>query len=148
MAKKISLKSKSGRKVAVKQFEKTLKEVGTQTSKYYAHLFKAYIQQVIEQQQYNWAALSDDYVDWKRYTGLDSRIFIATGEYVDSIQTFKHINPDTKQIGYLVGVPHKKHSGSKVYLDHLANILEFGTRNMPARPHWRPALSQFIRSKK
>ena len=128
-------------------FERTLKEVTSNTSKFYAYEFRAYIKRVIEEQRYQWYPLSYKYLDWKKTTGLDQRTFIATGEYVDSIKVFKFYNKAKDSIGYVVGLPHKKHTMSNLYLDDLAKVLEYGTKTMPARPHWRPAIALFIKAK-
>ena len=137
--KTITVKNANTRKVAVKHFKNTLKEVSKETSRYYAYAFRDYIKEVLEQQLYKWKALSPSYAYYKKTNRLDSRILISTGDYVDSIKVFKYGE------GYAVGLPHKKHAGSEVYLDHLAKIQEFGTRIIPPRPHWRTALSVFNR---
>lgn len=146
--KKIKVRRKTFRKVAVRHFEKTLKEVTEKTSKYHAYQFRAYIRAVIEEQRYKWYPLSYKYLDWKKTIGLDQRIFIATGEYIDSISVNKYNNAKKPATGYTVGLPHKKHTMSKLYLDDLAKVLEFGTYTMPARPHWRPALTLYLNKTK
>lgn len=90
---------------------------------------------LITRQLIAWVPLSPKYVKRKRMLGLDPRILIATGRYVSSIQ------PIAQDDGsYIVSVPNQPlRSGSKYTLQDLARWLEYGTRNMPARPHWRPA---------
>ena len=134
----------TGTKIGRQQFKAMLrqqvKETTSTTTKHYAYLFRDYIRQVLEGQRYNWKPLSVDYAKYKAKYGLDPRILISTEEYKDSIKVFR-----TKDTGYLVGVPHKLHSESDLYLDDLAKIHEFGTETIPARPLWRTALSIFSR---
>ena len=84
----------------------------------------------------------------KRIKNQPSTPLIATREYLDSIA----VRP-TKD-GFTVGVGtgdhansyhSEEHGGDPVSLRELARWLEFGTKNMPARPHWRPAWSSFLR---
>jgi len=87
-------------------------------------------------QKFKHVPLSEKYLKWKKKKGLDTRILIATGEYVDSIMA-KKLNDFT----WKVGVPDKVHKGTKLPLKVLARIHEFGTSTIPARPHWRPVIS-------
>ena len=138
---KIGRSNKSSRLVAVKQFEETLREVTSSTSKYYAYKFRDYLKSVIKLQKYKWAPLQKDYLDWKKKAGRDTRTLISSGEYVNSIQVFKF------GTGYVVGLPNKKHKDSNLPLGELMKIIEFGTLRTPPRPHFRSALSVFIRQK-
>jgi hypothetical protein len=90
---------------------------------------------IIERQMISWMPLSGPYKAYKRRMGLDPRILIATGRYVNSIQPIEQ--PDGT---WLVSVPEEPlRPGSRYTLRDLARWLEFGTQKMPARPHWRPA---------
>jgi hypothetical protein len=90
---------------------------------------------LITRQLIAWVPLSPGYAKRKRMLGLDPRILIATGRYVNSIQPIAQ--PDGS---WVVSVPNEPlRSGSKYTLKDLARWLEYGTRHMPARPHWRPA---------
>jgi hypothetical protein len=90
---------------------------------------------IIERQMIAWMPLSGPYKSYKRRMGLDPRILIATGRYVNSIQPIEQ--PDGT---WLVSVPKEPlRPGSRYTLRDLARWLEYGTQNMPARPHWRPA---------
>jgi hypothetical protein len=95
------------------------------------------LKELIERQLFAWVPLSSGYARYKRRMGLDPRILIATGRYVNSIEP----QPDGKG-GWVIGVPDEPLSpGSRYTLKDLARWLEFGTQHMPARPHWRPAMN-------
>ena len=91
---------------------------------------------IISRQLISWVPLSKEYAKRKRILGLDPRILIATGRYIESITPVQ--NPDGS---WVVSVPAEPlRPGSKHTLKDLARWLEYGTRTMPARPHWRPAM--------
>jgi len=88
----------------------------------------------IERQIITWVPLSKPYATRKRMLGLDPRILIAKGTYVRSIRPEKQLDGS-----WQVAVPNTPLKvGSKYTLQDLARWLEFGTKRMPARPHWRP----------
>jgi hypothetical protein len=91
---------------------------------------------ILSRQLISWVPLSTKYAMKKRQLGLDPRILIATGRYVAAIAPVQ--NPDGS---WTVAVPDEPlRAGSKHTLKDLARWLEYGTRTMPARPHWRPAM--------
>jgi len=93
------------------------------------------LKQIITRQLIAWVPLSSGYAKRKRMLGLDPRILIATGRYVNSIQPMQQ--PDGS---WIVSIPDEPlRPGSKYTLKDLARWLEYGTQTMPARPHWRPA---------
>lgn len=93
------------------------------------------LKMLISRQLIAWVPLNPKYKRHKRKMGLDPRILIATGRYIESIQPIQQ--PDG---GWIVSVPAEPlRGGSKYTLKDLARWLEYGTRHMPARPHWRPA---------
>jgi len=90
---------------------------------------------ILARQLISWRPLSPKYRLYKSRMGLDPRILIATGRYVQSIQALQQ--PDGS---WVVGVPDEPlRPGSKYTLKDLARWLEYGTMHMPPRPHWRPA---------
>jgi len=92
------------------------------------------LKQTIERQIITWAPLSSGYAKKKKMLGLDSRILIATGRYVRSIRAEKQLDGS-----WQVAVPNTPLTPAGKYtLQDLAKWLEFGTKKMPARPHWRP----------
>jgi hypothetical protein len=79
---------------------------------------------------------------------------MATKKYVQSIRAVPRIR-EKKIVSWGVGPghPNEKHKPSGLKLHFLARLLEYGTKRkgepfMPARPHWRPAWSAFVRNKK
>jgi len=94
------------------------------------------VKDVIYQQLFKLHPLSPKYFQQKVKKGLDLRILIATGDYVKSI---KVLRIEDKELGviYQVGFPKRLHKPSKLTFEQLAYWLEFGTKKMPARPHWR-----------
>lgn len=101
------------------------------------HEFAADLTRLVEQQAFAWVPLSDGYARKKQMLGLDPRILIATGRYVKSFQPIQDASGQ-----WVVGIPATPlHAGSRHTLRDLARWLEFGTRTMPARPHWRPAMA-------
>jgi len=93
------------------------------------------LKSIISRQLIAWVPLSSKYKTRKRVLGLDPRILIATGRYVNSIQPIQQDDGS-----WVVSVPEEPlRPGSKYTLRDLARWLEYGTQHMPARPHWRPA---------
>ena len=100
-----------------------------------AKQFSDDLREILSRQLISWVPLSTGYARRKRNMGLDPRILIATGRYVNSIQPTQQ-----KDGSWLVSVPEEPlRPGSKYTLKDLARWLEYGTQHMPARPHWRPA---------
>ena len=76
--------------------------------------------------------LSKKYAERKQRQGLDPRVLIATGRYIDS---FVYINKNNKII---ITVADEEIEGGMSMLD-LSRILEFGNSKMPRRTHWHAA---------
>jgi len=102
--------------------------------------------------------LNDKYKLYKAKNGLDTRILIATGQYVDAIEVWKWKRGDilTVQVGVrpnrihkkLVTGGHKKDAKKgktkRLRMVDLARMLEVGTKNMPARPAWFLSMEQLL----
>jgi hypothetical protein len=115
-------------------FDKSSMELGG-LGRDLAEEFADDLRAILERQLLAWAPLSKQYKTYKRRMGLDPRILIATGRYVHAIKPIQQPNGS-----WVVGVPEEPlRAGGKYTLRDLARWLEYGTRNMPARPHWRPA---------
>lgn len=87
----------------------------------------------------SWVPLSDSYQRFKESRGLSPNIWEATSYLVNSITTYKSGSQ------YVVGIPpHLRYpdGGPNVLL--VAKSMEFGTRNMPARPLFGPVV-RFMR---
>ena len=71
---------------------------------------------------------------------------VATEEYINSIKVERIDQPGTH--GWTIGVGDALHFGerdaSPIPMKELATILEYGLpeKNIPPRPHWRPALQK------
>lgn len=97
-------------------FEK-IKEYTVKRLEYYKNELRRYI----EDQKGNWVPLNVTYLQHKQALGLDERILIATGNYINSFKVVVNGN----QIGI----------AAEGY-EELGKWLEYGTSRMPARPHW------------
>lgn len=84
--------------------------------------------------------LSERYLKRKLSKGLDLRVMIRTGHYVDQIQVIEH-----SKVSYEVNVPEDAYAvdedskPTELRLRALGEIQEFGSAaaQVPARPHWR-----------
>lgn len=87
----------------------------------------------------------------KKKQKLDTRILIATGDYLRGIVVRRREEPG-KGVFYVITVVNRKHHESNLTLQKIAKIHEYGTgeytvrwgnsdvtTKIPARPHWRPA---------
>lgn len=106
--------------------------------------------EIIDQQRYNWTPLSQKYLEDKIEKGYDERIYIRSGEFLNSISwgvTHKKV---------WTGIPSRiMHTGKFERSDEpdrkpfpmrvLARWLEYGTGKIPPRPIWRPLMSKYIR---
>lgn len=111
-----------------------------------ANFYVEEVKRAIEEQAYKWKPLSDEYADQKAREGMDPRIYIRTGFFLDHIEVWKDKGGRTH-----AGVrPNVEHPDAKMSLVRLARIHEFGTLNgiVPARPLWRPALSKVLALRK
>lgn len=108
------------------------KEVDSETKRQVMRASQA-VKAGIEAQAFGHAPLNKDYREQKKNKGLDSRILIATGQYVRSITYWKE-----GKGSWVAGIRRgATHSGG-VDMAQLGKWLEYGTKNMPARPHFRP----------
>lgn len=98
----------------------------------------------IRNQEFDWEALSPSYLRKKEREGLDTRIYIARGDYLNAIVVRR--KPVRGKVVYTVGVLPGRHYSGLTYVV-LARIHEFGSRkrNIPARPLWRPIWSRWVR---
>lgn len=110
-----------------------------------AEKYAQMVRDAIYHQQYRWVPLTERYLSWKKRVSRDTRIYLATHEFVQSIQVIP--TEDGEEIGFIVGLPDKIHVDSGLPLRKLAAIHEFGSpkQNIPARPLWRPTWERFRR---
>ena len=110
-----------------------------------AEEYISYLRYTIERQKFRSFRvypLSKEYAERKEREGLDPRVLISTGRYLDSIRVYLDKNE------LKVSVEDEELDGGLSMLG-LAKMLEFGTSRMPRRVHWHPAyrsLSNNIRS--
>lgn len=91
-------------------------------------------------QSFHHQSLNPAYLAWKTRMGLDTRILIASGAYVNSIQPRK-----VGDTSYNIS-PGSQVTESGATLHDIGFWHEFGTENMPARPHWQPIWREFSRN--
>lgn len=107
------------------------------------------IKRIIRSQSLTWKPLSPSYVRRKRRLGWDSRILIATQQYINAIRAWvdeSQEDKDRRRVFIGVTGTHTVTINRRAYtvsMVDLANWLEFGTTRMAARPHWRPVMSKF-----
>ncbi len=92
----------------------------------------------IQAQPSNWPPLNPDYLAHKLAVGLSPEMLKATEDYVGSIGV-QRIYKGKTRVRIYVGVPNLDHRTAKMNYNDLGRIHEFGTRKIPARPHWGPA---------
>jgi hypothetical protein len=101
----------------------------------------------LEQQDFRSFAnipLSAKWLARKAAAGVDLRTMIATGNYISSIRVFRRI--EAAGVAWRIGFHPMKRARDlegnivDILLSEVAAIQEHGSvsRNIPARPHWRP----------
>lgn len=126
------------------QMQNNYKIIGNQIVDTNAELFYDELMSVIEEQ--NFAPLSPEYAKRKGLLGLDTRILIATSEYMSNIQ-IRQVRGIQGKTARHVGVDsNTKHSDSGLTMSDLALIMEYGTSDgrIPARPHYSTAWNRVL----
>lgn len=159
MSKKFSVKT--GKKFVkaknfISVFSTQVLEIAKSQAESIAKEFAESVKKIIKKQLYKWKPLNERHLAKKKSMGLDERILIATKEYVESIKaipkkilgvtTSWSVGPGAK--GKVHKVTKGKEKSKRILMRTLSRWLEFGNKRMPARPHWRPAWSAFLRKKK
>jgi len=96
-------------------------------------------------QDLGWESLKPSTIAQKARSGLSGNILIATSSYFQSITSF------TEGSTAFVGVRRTVRNKDGEIIANIAKIHEFGGRNIPKRPLWKPTLDEmkgFIRSDK
>lgn len=125
------------------QVQNNYKIIGNQIVDTNAELFYDALIETINEQDFT--PLSPDYVKRKALLGLDTRILIATGEYLANIKV-RRVN-NTGKTARHVGVDSStKHSESNLLMSDLALILEYGTSDgrIPPRSHYGKAWERIL----
>ena len=127
-------------------------EMATQQGAQIADAYKTELTTAIRGQKYFLPPLNKQYLERKRKLGLDLRKLIATGEYIKAIRVkLNGVNLKDLKITYEVSPPRTRikpsklnpRPSAKMTYEKLARIHEYGTRKIPARPHWRPTTAAF-----
>jgi len=123
------------------QVKDNYKIIGNQIVDTNAEIYYEELMRVINSQ--NFTPLNPEYKARKGLLGLDTRILIATSEYLSNIQ-IRRVN---MYLGGSVAARHvgvdstTRHSGTKLTMSDLALIHEYGTSDgrIPPRPHYSKA---------
>lgn len=96
----------------------------------------------INNQKISWRPLNANYRQGKGILGYDTRVLIATGEYVSSID-IRQIPEKKGRLKNRVGVDPEAVHSSGVNMGMLAMVLEYGTADgrIPARSHYNQTWS-------
>lgn len=121
-----------------------------------------FVRAEINAQPSRWPPLNEKYVEWKDRMGLSPEMMKATQDYINAIGVQEMRKSDGKFTNFTklgegeaftirVGLPYREHKGldeegdkENIKLMDLANIHEFGTDKIPARPHWGPAHRRWL----
>lgn len=121
------------------QVKNNYKIIGNQIVDSNSELYYDELMNVLQTQKFK--PLNPEYKKQKGLLGLDTRILIATSEYISNIQ-IRRVNNYKGLTARHVGVDsNKRHSKSKLTMSDLAIIHEYGTSDgkIPARPHYSKA---------
>lgn len=94
------------------------------------------VQDHIRNQDLGWAPLSASTVARKGF----AEIYVETFTFVESVKA--QVSRGGRFSIHLKVAPTGGHGPSGLSMSVLASMLEFGTKKMPARPVWRPVMSE------
>lgn len=120
-----------GTRIAKKEHQRLL----GQFAHYMAKVMAEEVRKAIISQKFanNWAPLSEDYLNFKKRHGLSLKIWEATEFLRKNIVAYRSNDK------YVVGVSKRiKYPKTDVHAWKVMFWMEFGTKNMPARPLFRP----------
>lgn len=108
--------------------------------RYLTITMKKMLQESIRKQYYTryWEPLSQSYLKFKKDHGLSENIWEATGKLVNSISYRRQGDR------FVIGIPKHVKYPNGVSVQYVAKCMEFGTKNMPARPLFNPVI-RYIR---
>jgi len=99
-----------------------------------AYLLLEKIKSAVESQTLRLDPLSDAYLSRKISEGLDERVLIATGEYIDNLRVLEKGKGRDYKV-FVGAIRGDKHESSGLDMAKLAKYLDDGTPRIPARPH-------------
>ena len=113
--------------------EVKLRELRERMPEAWAHRVHHKLVDNVRKDRFNLPSNNPRYLRWKQAHGRSSKVLIATGEYIKSIEV--------RRIGknWWVGIPQGlMHTNSDLLMSDLAKILEFGSpaKGIPSRPLW------------
>jgi len=121
----------------LKRVGEKVKEFNDDFSRSEAELFLKKIRDHIDAQDLPWKPLSPSYLEYKNRFGLSTKIWMSTGELYRSLEIFKDKNNK-----YYVGAPvDTVHSDTDILINDIIKFMEYGTKNIPARPLFTPVRS-------
>lgn len=118
--------------------EQFVKEVNEALAKEY----KKQLLRHIENQDLRWKKLNPRYLKYKIRKGLSPKILKATGKLKDSIKVFE------TETGWFTGISATERYEDGTPVSLIAYIHEYGsvTRNIPARPLFRPTRRKMLKN--
>lgn len=102
----------------------------------------------IKMQSFDHPELTLKYKKRKLRWRYDQRILIATRQYIKSFTVIPTALGASLGIDDSIGVKDIQHNplfktGKPIAMSTLSNFLEYGTKTMPPRPHWRPVIEEY-----
>lgn len=117
---------------------KEMKDARDTSLKRFGMKAEALAKQHMSKQDLNWKPLSPVTVAGKVRAGLSENILVATSDYFRAITSWTDTGTGTAYAGVTRTV---KNKDGKVIAD-IAKIHEYGSKNIPQRPLWRPVLAE------
>lgn len=118
-------------------------EIENDFMKYLSGVIKKELKSAIKTQRYAtrlWKPLEKKYLEFKRTHGLSENIWEATGKLVDSI-IYRRLSNE-----YFIGIDPKAKYPNGTSVEFIGKCMEFGTKNMPARPLFAPVMRRVKRN--
>lgn len=112
-------------------------KIGEELAQSNADIYYKALLDNISGQKLSFRPLTPSYLAGKGILGLDTRVLIATGEYLNSIDVRK-VKQGGDKIRYHVGVDEDATHSGEINMGVLALVLEYGTADgkIPARSHY------------
>ena len=119
--------------------EKTFNKFGDKPMKDCAELFRNRLITKIKGQNFSWQPLNEKFLQRKKMLGLDTRMLIATSNYISGIEVNESTSVGGK-IAIFVGPSPSIIHVSGLPMNVIGGIHEYGSSDgkIPSRPHYRP----------
>lgn len=131
----------------LKVFGKSVVEMASENTKGLAIWMRNEVKSRVYNQTFDHTPLNERYLEWKKKTKLDTRILVATNDYIRLIEATPTASAESGNEAWAVGPPEGVHQPSGLRYKDLAKIHEFGSKKqrIPPRPVWRPVWSVAVR---